>query len=307
MLKENWYYHRMAALSFQTYIDKENSSSLSSRKANGLRKGLGVKSGKGLDENFVTPRKALGNLNKENQGLKAFGLKQNSANPLKPLKLADNTNLVTPRKALGNINKDPRAASIKTPSLKPSLNQGSGKPDNFKKLSSKPSNEQGQKPKSAAPTLKLGKLLAPISQQVEDIEHMYIPPPGDTEDDYEDIMPKADRISTYISKLISWRPPCFGDFPFSDEEESLSEEEVLRRREDIAQRLGQNLPNNDLDVQLMADEDFLALEPLEDIPLPSMASISACDSSFPGLDDSVDIVSSMGTLQLRDLSPLQKT
>lgn len=69
------------------------------------------------------------------------------------------------------------------------------------------------------------------------------------EDDYEDIMPKADRISTYISKLISWRPPCFGDFPFSDEEESLSEEEVLRRREDIAQRLGQNLPNNDLDMQ----------------------------------------------------------
>lgn len=57
----------------------------------------------------------------------------------------------------------------------------------------------------------------------------------------------------------------------------------------------------------MADEDFLALEPLEDIPLPSMASISACDSSFPGLDDSVDIVSSMGTLQLCELSPLQKT
>lgn len=267
----------------------------------------GVKSGKGLDENFVTPRKALGNLNKENQGLKAFGLKQNSANPLKPLKLADNTNLVTPRKALGNINKDPRAASIKTPSLKPSLNQGSGKPDNFKKLSSKPSNVQGQKPKSAAPQLKLGKLLAPISQQVEDIEHMYIPPPSDAEDDYEDIMPKADRISTYISKLISWRPPCFGDFPFSDEEETLSEEEVLRRREDIAHRLGQNLPSNDLDMQVMADEDFLALEPLEDIPLPSMASISACDSSFPGLDDSVDIVSSMGTLQLCELSPLQKT
>lgn len=70
-----------------------------------------------------------------------------------------------------------------------------------------------------------------------------------TEDDYEDIMPKADRISTYISKLISWRPPCFGDFPFSDEEETLSEEEVLRRREDIAHRLGQNLPSNDLDVQ----------------------------------------------------------
>lgn len=60
-------------------------------------------------------------------------------------------------------------------------------------------------------------------------------------------------------------------------------------------------------LSVMADEDFLALEPLEDIPLPSMASISACDSSFPGLDDSVDIVSSMGTLQLCELSPLQKT
>lgn len=49
----------------------------------------------------------------------------------------------------------------------------------FQKLSSKPSNDLGQKPKSAAPQLKLGKLLAPISQQVEDIEHMYIPPPSD--------------------------------------------------------------------------------------------------------------------------------
>lgn len=54
----------------------------------------------------------------------------------------------------------------------------------FQKLSSKPSNEQGQKPKSAAPQLKLGKLLAPISQQVEDIEHMYIPPPSDAGKNY---------------------------------------------------------------------------------------------------------------------------
>lgn len=90
----------------------------------------GVKPGKGLDQNLVTPRKALGNINKENQGLK--GLKQGSANPLKPLKLADNTNLITPRRALGNINKDPRAASIKTPSLKPSCNPGSLKPENIK-------------------------------------------------------------------------------------------------------------------------------------------------------------------------------
>jgi hypothetical protein len=92
----------------------------------------GMKPGKVLDQNLVTPRKALGNINKENQGLKVFGLKQNSANPLKPLKLADNTNLVTPRRALGSINKDPRAASIKTPSFKPFCDPASGKPENIK-------------------------------------------------------------------------------------------------------------------------------------------------------------------------------
>ena len=65
------------------------------------------------------------------------------------------------------------------------------------------------------------------------------------DDDFEDIMPKSERISSYISKLISWRPPCFGDYPFSDEEEERSQEEMMKTREDIAQRLGQNLSSED--------------------------------------------------------------
>ncbi|XP_048747154.1 uncharacterized protein LOC125659515 isoform X2 [Ostrea edulis] len=266
----------------------------------------GVKPGKGLDQNLVTPRKALGNINKENQGLK--GLKQGSANPLKPLKLADNTNLITPRRALGNINKDPRAASIKTPSLKPSCNPGSLKPENIKKFN-KASNDLGKKQKTVTPQLKLATLSAiPTCRQVEDIEQMYIPSPDDQEDDYEDIMPKSERISTYISRLISWRPPCFGDFPFSDDEEERSEADTMKRRDDIINRLGQNLPSHDLiEPEGMSEEEFFSVEPIEDIPLPSLASISASAESFPGLDDSVDIVTGMGTLQLRDLSPCLNT
>jgi len=306
----------MAALSFQTYVDKENSSSFASRKASGLKKSLGFKPGKGVDENFVTPRKALGNLNKENQGLKSFGLKQNSANPLKPLKLTDSTNLVTPRKALGNINKDPRAASIKTPSLKPSCQPGSAQPNDVKKASSKSSNDLGKKQKTGGPQLKFPKLLvAPQGQQMEEIEHMYIPPPPrDADDDFEDIMPKSERISSYISKLISWRPPCFGDYPFSDEEEERSEEEMMKKREDIAQRLGQNLSSEDPIEPVMSEEDFLSTEPLADIPLPSLdiplpslLPLHSVNNSFSGLDDSVDITNSMGTLQLHNLSPVQRS
>lgn len=44
----------------------------------------------------------------------------------------------------------------------------------------------------------------------------------------------------------------------------------------------------------MVDEDFLVLEFLEDIFLFLMVFIFVCDSSFFGLDDLVDIVSSMG-------------
>ncbi|XP_062604631.1 uncharacterized protein LOC134266403 [Saccostrea cucullata] len=128
-----------------------------------------------------------------------------------------------------------------------------------------------------------------------------------TEDDFEDIMPKSERISTYITKLISWRPPCFGNHPFSDEEEERYDEDMMKKREDIAQRLGQNLPNNDLIEPVMSEEEFLSVEPLEEIPLPTLASISAGVESFPGLDDSVDIVTSMGTLQLHDLSPVLNT
>jgi hypothetical protein len=57
----------------------------------------------------------------------------------------------------------------------------------------------------------------------------------------------------------------------------------------------------------MSEEDFLHVEPLEDVPLPSLASISASTEFFPSLDDSIDVVTKMGTLQLRDLSPCLNT
>lgn len=45
------------------------------------------------------------------------------------------------------------------------------------------------------------------------------------EDDFEDIWPKSERISTYIKKLVNWRPPClFGDLPVSEDEDEETEE-----------------------------------------------------------------------------------
>ena len=64
----------------------------------------------------------------------------------------------------------------------------------------------------------------------------------------------------------------------------------------------------------MSEEDFLSTEPLADIPLPSLdiplpslLQLHSVNNSFSGLDDSVDITNSMGTLQLHDLSPVQRS
>lgn len=49
----------------------------------------------------------------------------------------------------------------------------------LQKASSKSSNDLGKKQKTGGPQLKFPKLLvAPQGQQMEEIEHMYIPPPN---------------------------------------------------------------------------------------------------------------------------------
>ena len=57
-------------------------------------------------------------------------------------------------------------------------------------------------------------------------------------DDFEDLWPKKERVSTYIEKLISWRPPClFGIHAISDDEEEVDEEKRIQDMMDLIDSL----------------------------------------------------------------------
>lgn len=78
-----------------------------------------------------------------------------------------------------------------------------------------------------------------------------------TESDDESIWPRKDRVSTYVHRILSWRPPClFGLSPQSD-----NEEEEIRERRLIMEELD-NLPlptnNGNLSLFLVfREQDFL--------------------------------------------------
>ena len=67
------------------------------------------------------------------------------------------------------------------------------------------------------------------------------------EDDFEDIWPKSERISTYIKNLVNWRPPClFGDLPESEDDED-EEIEERERIEELNRKLESSVAKYSLD------------------------------------------------------------
>lgn len=254
----------MASLAFQPFVDKENAGSIGVRPNKGQTGGgLGKVFNKG--NAFATPRRALGDVGN---------------------KTIDN----------GTSHKQ-----IQKPSVIPLQNKGlQMKSSNVQPLSSRSGNVM-QKPtvnenikKKVLCSTKVTTKPEPISHRkpdVEDIEYMHIP--NEEEDDFEDIWPKSERISTYIKKLVTWRPPClFGDLPESDDDED-EETEERERIVELNRILESSVAKYSLDKTEMCGEEIPALDLVpdeyEEIPLPCLS-----------LDNTLDIMSNIGPLELKE-------
>ncbi|XP_046327461.1 uncharacterized protein LOC124111725 [Haliotis rufescens] len=266
----------MAALRFQIHVDKENASSLgvNPKLRNGSTSGIrGKVFQESITPGLTKPRKALGDVNTPASS--------------------------RPRKALGDVNGTSggilKPVKGKSGGLKPlSLN-----PQSFKKPEGKRSQEKGlrkQEPKISVPVLQTARSCQPASSLCEDIEQMHV---EKEPDDDEDVWPARERISTYIDKLISWRPPClYNTWSDSDDEEDDRK---------IQEMMGQldALPTP----KIAAVEDTIVHVESLTVPLPEVdvpfADISLLDSSqntsLPSLEDSYSIVPNPGTLQLKDI------
>ncbi|KAK7110942.1 uncharacterized protein [Littorina saxatilis] len=281
----------MASVQFQIHTDKENAT------ATGLKTiGGGLQGGKSFQAH-KTPRRALGLVNEAHRvglgpqvpapQLKGGITSSLSAHALKPKNgVADRDSKLKQRQQVDKENPVQKAK------------------------------QHGEKT-TARP-------IPPAKQQhlptwsLPDIE--YMPPPSPPRDDDEDMLPVKDRASTYVHKLLSWRPQClFGAQPDSEEEE----EEEERERQRIMEELD-NLPALNEDVFPMAnlhlsceelDVDSLELPTMDDLLIPEVpddsldctaqtslpqadcsasASLTnlledSADISLPRLEDSADI------------------
>ncbi|CAG2196440.1 unnamed protein product [Mytilus edulis] len=155
----------------------------------------------------------------------------------------------------------------------------------------KPSVNENLRKKSIS-TNKVTVKIEPVHKRLaEDIEHMHIP--KEEEDDFEDIWPKSDRISTYLIRFSPLRPPClFGELPdSSDEEEEKLERQRMKEEEErkmVASLAKYSTQKSDCSDEFRL-EDLLEPEDFEDVPLPSIS-----------LDNSIDLLPNIGPLQLKE-------
>ncbi|XP_076103707.1 uncharacterized protein LOC143072583 [Mytilus galloprovincialis] len=256
----------MASLAFQPYVDKENAGSFGVRPNKGqIGGGLGKVFNKGNEQSLVTPRRALGDVNRD---LKAV----NNGPGLKPMQKPSGLPLQSKGLQMKSANIQPLTGRSGNIMQKPSVNE------NLRKKS--------------ISTNKVTVKIEPVHKRLaEDIEHMHIP--KEEEDDFEDIWPKSDRISTYLNKLVRWRPPClFGELPdSSDEEEEKLERQRMKEEEErkmVASLAKYSTQKSDCSDEFRL-EDLLEPEDFEDVPLPSIS-----------LDNSIDLLPNIGPLQLKE-------
>ncbi|XP_041370547.1 uncharacterized protein LOC121384295 isoform X2 [Gigantopelta aegis] len=257
----------MAALQFQIHTDQENLGSHVTAPKGHQRTVSGIR-GKTFQSGtpYVnpTPRKALGDVNC-NRGPPLSG---KPPAPLKPL-----ANKSVTKKPVQNIlkqsglQKENKGLGVKVKHSSENRQSKHGQKEGNKKL------------KCSAPEvihITAEQRLPPAD--VDEIEKMPVAPK--TEDDFEDIWPKKERVSTYIEKLISWRPPClFGVHAYSDEEEEEDGEKRLKEMMDLIDSLPK--PAGIKDEYDISEEELQAPE-FENVPLPSID-----DLSFPFIDETV--------------------
>ncbi|XP_014776499.1 uncharacterized protein LOC106873580 [Octopus bimaculoides] len=173
----------------------------------------------------------FGFLAKENVGSSA-NLKGRTASNQKELQ----ENFVTPRRALGDVNKNVRTGQ--TPLSKPVFlgeqnpeKESCKKKKNRRALASISENELKQdfKPKKGLEKPVKSSLTATSKNLAshDDIEKAYRP--LQENDNYEDIWPKKERASSYLDKLLSWKPSCFQIWQSegSDSDHGISDDEEL--------------------------------------------------------------------------------
>ncbi|KAK6185668.1 hypothetical protein SNE40_007849 [Patella caerulea] len=258
-------------------------------------------------EGFITTNRAKGN----RQALGNTSILQNR------VKSIQNTNVsafMTPRKTLGDIlnsQQTPhtiKGQSLKPVGVKPALNLQKSSIKSKKNVSFRSrgiqEKENIKKPKQ---------VLAPVSMKIEskqrkiecdDIEFMHPPEDVDKDDRYP---PQEERVSNYLNKLISWRPPClFGIPPVSeDEDEEAEERQRKERREALF-----DLDNLDalagiepFEEEPRFNEEDLSGPAMLEVDIPYIdETLPTLDDSLPSLDDSYscNISPSLGVLQLND-------
>ncbi|XP_060075514.1 uncharacterized protein LOC132555177 [Ylistrum balloti] len=201
--------------------------------------------------------------------------------------------LVTPRKALGDVsnrglslNSNSKNLKQQKPAFKPPASQ-----------QRKGLKVQGNKQSSITHPKTVTK-AAPTEPHYDEIEHIHIPKEIE-DDDFEDIWPKSERISSYISQLISWRPPClFSHLPDSGDE--TDEEEERKKRMENLDNVLENMPkplSTVCDLPELDEEDLWVPEPVDSVSFPS--SVDLCEISLP-LDDSLDILPNVGQLRIHE-------
>ncbi|KAL3863720.1 hypothetical protein ACJMK2_005463 [Sinanodonta woodiana] len=252
---------KMTSLSvFQPYIDKENTNSLVAHpKARNQSTGLGGKVyHNAKQKSLVTPRKALGDVNRDLQadvsqsekgkGLQLQSLKSQQPQPSKNLQFRQPLNTAS-------------SSAKKTESIKKS------------------------KSTSASTASKI--LLKPVlkkAPETEEIEKLYIYKDNLDDDDYEDIMPKKDRISTFLKKFQAWGPCLFGPAPDSETEEETEDEFDKKTMDEIISKMPPPTlePFSPTRSEISFEE---LLDNYEDIPIPP-------------LDDSINLIPNLGSLEI---------
>jgi hypothetical protein len=196
----------MASLQFQIHADKENA--LHAGLKNPSRSILGGKTFQSSSvQPLKTPRRALGSVN-ETHRVGGLVSKQSEG------------------KARGLSLSPDRKLQIKDSEIKQS-NLFNKENDVQKKKQQQGEKNPVLQTKQSAPQNECWAACLP------DIE--YMPPPSPTKDEDEEdeeILPMNERASTYVHKILKWRPGClFGTLPESDDEDD--ERELQRVMDEL--------------------------------------------------------------------------
>lgn len=300
----------MAAVQFHIHTDKENVTSAGHKSSGNIQVGKTFLSG--TLQSLKTPRRALGSVNQTDRVTgnapshlalnPTMGLMPALINkpPLAQFQKPNTTAVQKPKQALGDKGSKLNQRLFPTSSA-----------DKENSVGEKSKLQEKLAPVSLPIVQPKAQVLAQIIDPdlLPDVEFMPRPEvPDDTDDD---IILKKDRVSTYVDRILSWRPSClFGIVPESeDEEESERRKRIIEELDSIPLPSDNGIDvfcQKDLHLGLEFEATDLELPSLEDIVVPvvdEQQNTSALDLSLPFLDESLGLSAHLGNLVLKDSLP----